>query len=463
MNDLALENTADHNNKKHLTVNFFVTGVITIIFIVMPLSAGGYYFARSTALQSTVERVASEIREKLLVRVQAEQALARPEVMSALGKAMANVAGVGAATIYDASGKALWSSSANRFLGQGERARFTAVSSGSVRQVSFDYSFLSAEAWKSIVTSDSTWQSALIHLDDKSNKPIGVVQLSIDSSRDLAGAARFAVLLSIALLLATLFLFFLLYSNFRKGVQMIEKQEEKMNHQITRLSNLLTINKSMQTSIKTASARAVELNEQFLRRVGADLHDGPAQMIGFAAMRLNKISKEDAAKALGHEFHAVREALDESLDEIRGISSGLVLPELASMSFEQCLRKVVLLHSSKSDAEVEQFYSDLPDDIQLPIKICAYRFVQEGLNNAERHGKATKCRLRSDIRDGVLVVSLKDNGMGFRKSQLSTDVGHLGLMGLKDRIESLGGKFNINSELGVGTALKFSVDLGEEG
>jgi len=219
----------------------------------------------------------------------------------------------------------------------------------------------------------------------------------------------------------------------------------------------------MQTSIKTASARAVELNEQFLRRVGADLHDGPAQMIGFAAMRLNKISKEDAAKALGHEFHAVREALDESLDEIRGISSGLVLPELASMSFEQCLRKVVLLHSSKSDAEVEQFYSDLPDDIQLPIKICAYRFVQEGLNNAERHGKATKCRLRSDIRDGVLVVSLKDNGMGFRKSQLSTDVGHLGLMGLKDRIESLGGKFNINSELGVGTALKFSVDLGEEG
>jgi len=52
---------------------------------------------------------------------------------------------------------------------------------------------------------------------------------------------------------------------------------------------------------------------------------------------------------------------------------------------------------------------------------------------------------------------LKDNGKGFRTSLLEKDSRHLGLIGLKDRIESIGGSFTINSELGVGTAIKFTV------
>ena len=45
--------------------------------------------------------------------------------------------------------------------------------------------------------------------------------------------------------------------------------------------------------MKTASSRAVELNEQFLRRTGADLHDGPAQLIGYAMLRINEISNKE--------------------------------------------------------------------------------------------------------------------------------------------------------------------------
>jgi len=287
----------------------------------------------------------------------------------------------------------------------------------------------------------------------------GVALLNIDHQQELATARSTSIGLMSFLFISTMLLFLLLYFNFRRGIKTIEDQEERLSHQIARLSNLLSVNKNMQKSMKTASARAVELNEQFLRRVGADLHDGPAQMIGFAVLRLNQVSKQEAAKELSQEFHTVRDALDESLEEIRGISSGLVLPELEQMNMEQCLRKVVTLHGSKSDCEVSQFYQDLSDDIPLPVKICAYRFVQEGLNNAHRHGQAKKCRLNGFVKDDILHLSLKDNGMGFRKSSLSTEGGHLGLMGLKDRIESLGGKFNINSELGVGTALKLSISL----
>jgi len=139
-----------------------------------------------------------------------------------------------------------------------------------------------------------------------------------------------------------------------------------------------------------------------------------------------------------------------------------VLPELENMNVEQCLRKVVMLHTANSKAKVDQFYQDMPDDIALPIKICVYRFIQEGLNNAQRHGQADKCRLSAYTKGDDLIVSLKDNGMGFRKSKLVTDGGHhLGLIGLKDRIESLGGTFSVNSELGVGTALKVVLNFSD--
>lgn len=232
-----------------------------------------------------------------------------------------------------------------------------------------------------------------------------------------------------------------------------------MNKQILRLSNLLAINKTMQKSMKTANSRAVELNEQFLRRIGSDIHDGPAQSIGYAVLRLDRITKGQTSSEFKQEFHVVKEALTNSLTEIRGISSGLVLPELEQMTLEECFKTVVRRHAEHSEIIVSQYYKDLPEDIALPVKISAYRFVQEGLNNAHRHGRAKKCRVSAYVKDGVLHLSLKDNGMGFRKSQLSAQDGHLGLMGLKDRIESLGGRFSINSELGVGTAIKVSIAL----
>lgn len=376
-----------------------------------------------------------------------------------LGEQAMRIEGVRNIAIYDSSRALLWSSQQGIQLSNAEQESFSSVArDATVSYQSFEHSLLSLNTWRRVLVKDFTQTPILaaFRLQDGSTN---VVKMLVDSQQELSAARRVASRLMMIVGAGTLLLFLLLYSSFRRGIKKISEQEQKMNHQIARLSNLLNVNKSMQKSMKTASARAVELNEQFLRRVGADLHDGPAQMIGFSVLRLNQVSKQEDAKQFGHEFHAVREALDEALEEIRGISSGLVLPELQQLSLEECLRKVITLHGTKSDAVVKQYYQDIPDDIPLPIKICAYRFLQEGLNNAERHGEAQKCRLTAQAKEDVLHLSLKDNGMGFRKSKLSVEGGHLGLMGLKDRIESLGGKFSINSELGVGTALKLSVGL----
>ncbi len=479
---------SEGKQKVNLTRQFMLSGLIAVVLIVSLATLRGYYSLRGYSVRDAGDVVASRVNDvsnRVVASMVGDQngdakGLDNSNLVTRLGLTLNRIRDVTSVELYRIDKRYVWSSSPNNTTSSDAAGSVTRASAPQLSEreleafnrilenpdidnVVLDERFTEINTWLDAVVNKPKVLPMLVRLTDGTGRDLGIAKLTRDFSGALVGPRHFGFRLLVFALLAALLLFSMLYLNFRRGVKTIERQEQKLTHQISRLSNLLAINKTMQKSIKTASARAVELNEQFLRRVGADLHDGPAQMIGYAVLRLNNVSKNEAAKQFGHEFHAVKEALDESLEEIRGISSGLVLPELEQMSLEECLRKVITLHGAKSDAEVAQFYQDLPQDIPLPIKICAYRFLQEGLNNAHRHGAAEKCRVSAYVQKDELIIALKDNGMGFRKSTLGSGSGvHLGLTGLKDRIESLGGTFAINSELGVGTALKFSVSLNED-
>ncbi len=409
---------------------------------------------RSTGVELEGHRAAMRVSE-LVGMISQNASRIEQRHVSMVGQSFKYLNGIENAVIYSADLKPVWPIKPDRALKATEKSLSTALLADTTKlETVIDRDFSNIDTWIDVLLGKDHTLPLLIKLKDRSGKAFAIARVDYDFEDAIQYARHFGFRVFLFSLICSALLFLSLYYTFRRGIKTIEQQEEKLNHQISRLSNLLNDNKTLQQSMKTASARAVELNEQFLRRVGADLHDGPAQMIGFAVLRLNQVSKQEPAKHFGHEFHAVREALDESLEEIRGISSGLVLPELEIMTLEECLRKVVTLHGAKSQAEVTQFYQDIPDNIALPIKICAYRFIQEGLNNAHRHGQAEKCRLSAYSKGDQLIISLKDNGIGFRKSKLTHGGAHLGLVGLKDRVESLGGTFSINSELGVGTALK---------
>lgn len=491
MNDITLYSTAEAK-KRGLNRRFIVAGLTSILLIVTALTAGGYFRLQESALRDMLRHVSSELQQyseskAFLAALKAPAAdpvtetqvrqgansssvkvnkgkLSQQTRLAAtlLGTRAMKISSVNSVAVHNADIVGLWQSNESFRISSEQRpSAIKLVQSAGKPYVSLQHDLFGATAWLEALTNEYPVSEVLVAIQLPNNNK-SVIKLAVDMRGELSLARGLAGQLLLILTISTVLLFLLLFYIFRRGIHTINEQEERLNDQIARLSKLLTANKDMQRSMKTASARAVELNEQFLRRVGADLHDGPAQMIGFAVLRLAQVNKQEVAKQFGHEFHAVRQALDESLEEIRGISSGLVLPELEHMSLEECLRKVVVLHGSKSDAEVAQYYQDLPNNIPLPIKITAYRFTQEGLNNAHRHGKATKCRLNAFVKGDVLHLSLKDNGTGFRKSTLSPSGGHLGLMGLKDRVESLGGRFSINSELGVGTALKLSISLRDD-
>ncbi|MDZ4311075.1 MAG: histidine kinase [Cypionkella sp.] len=235
-----------------------------------------------------------------------------------------------------------------------------------------------------------------------------------------------------------------------------------IDRQLAAMKDLAAGNLALRLRVQGAAARFASVNDQTLRRIGADLHDGPAQLMGFAALRLDALQGQVSGRA-AEDLAAVQRAVKDSILEIRSIARGLSLPDIEQKSLEDILRGVAEAHAARTGTAVAlhcQVISDLP----AAVKICCYRFVQEGLNNAWHHAEGQGQEVRVTLLGDQLDLQVLDRGAGFLQLPvdfLREDAG-LGLAGLADRVESLGGHISFaNRSDGPGAALRMVLDLKE--
>lgn len=261
---------------------------------------------------------------------------------------------------------------------------------------------------------------------------------------------------------ATMAMLLLLFVIVRRGDRIIDRQQVALRRQMQEQAQLHRQNVTLQHRITLATQEFSTINELTHRRLGADLHDGPAQLLTLILLRLDELSQwrdrylEDGGEIDNDALETIRSAAQDSLQEIRGISRGLALPEINELSLEEELYLVVQRHEQRTDSKVELSLGDLPDDVPLPYKICIYRLVQEALNNAFHHAGGKQQRVCAGSRDGQLHVQVEDAGEGIAEAALQTQVrgrSRLGLVGMRYRVESLGGSFNIESAPGRGTRI----------
>ena len=222
--------------------------------------------------------------------------------------------------------------------------------------------------------------------------------------------------------------------------------------------------------IELASRRAVALNERNLRRIGSELHDGPAQSLGFALLKLDSIiedeSDSDASSKLtqkGRVVDKIQIALRDALQEIRSLSAGLVIPDLNDLCADSAIQKVIDRHEKRTSSKVQRHLIKLPPSLGLSSKICIYRFIQEGLNNAFRHGQGIDQSVNIKIHNLYVIIKVRDGGPGMKDTDIDNDTEHLGLQGLRERVESLGGTFYIsNNKLSSGVTLVAILPINSE-
>jgi signal transduction histidine kinase len=244
------------------------------------------------------------------------------------------------------------------------------------------------------------------------------------------------------------------------------------------LTELLDRNNELHADLRSAYRRLRDNNEILMRRVSAELHDVPAQLIGFALLRLdalratsagpggNGAANQDRAgqgdAAEPRTYETIRTALAESLDEIRKISAGLAAPEVSTLSLSDLLRAAANRHAERTGALVDIDIAELPDIVVPALKTCVYRFVQEGLNNAYKHAGGRGQLVHAHQDGSMLEIRVSDQGPGFPPdAQVIGSAGRLGLAGLRTRIESLGGALEIRSRPGHGTDLLARFNLNE--
>ncbi len=249
----------------------------------------------------------------------------------------------------------------------------------------------------------------------------------------------------------------LLFRIVLSGSRVIEAQQETLQKRLSDMQNMANQNRDLRLRIQAASGRASSLNERYLRRISADLHDGPAQNLAVAALRLHRIAATDDATKREVEVSEIRQVLDSAMHEIRGISRGLVLPELEAMTLDNVLERATASHEGRTKTEVTLMRNDTDGaTLDQPQKICVYRFVQEGLTNAFKHGGGVGQLVSADITGGTLTVRVCDQGDAGSPKQPGSG---LGLSGLQERVESLGGSFSSAANQPQGTIITMQLNL----
>jgi hypothetical protein len=254
----------------------------------------------------------------------------------------------------------------------------------------------------------------------------------------------------------TLTMLGLLFGIVLRGSRTIDMQRRALETQIDDLSMLLRQNETLRARIQRASKRTSENMENFLRRIGSELHDGPAQFLAVASLRVDALKPLVEARTGSDgersDLAIIRDSLAEALAEIRQICSGLMLPELNSLAPRALLVNAVAAHERRTRSAVELDIDGAPNSMPRPFKICVYRFVQETLNNASRHADGAGQKVSCRCEGGTIEVTVSDTGSGFDPAQVEAG-SRLGLRGLRERVESLGGTMTVDSVPGAGTRI----------
>jgi len=219
----------------------------------------------------------------------------------------------------------------------------------------------------------------------------------------------------------------------------------------TELVGTALANAEAQAALTASRARIVAAADTARRRLERNLHDGAQQSLVSLALKLRatKAAVSPAAHALREQLDGVEGGLTAALEELREIASGIHPAVLT----EGGLRPALIALARRSPVPVH-LDGGVEGRLPEPVEFAVYYVVAEALTNVAKHADASRVDVQMEVEAGKLQVTVRDDGRG------GADVsGGSGLVGLKDRVETLGGAISLQSPPGAGTSLGIAIPL----
>jgi signal transduction histidine kinase len=214
-------------------------------------------------------------------------------------------------------------------------------------------------------------------------------------------------------------------------------------------------NAESRAELTASRARIVAAADETRRRIERDLHDGTQQQLVSLILELRAAQATEPPEVaeLRAQLARAEQGLAGVLDELREISRGIHPAILSTGGLAPALAAL----ARRSAVSVEL---DLRAEQRLPdhVEVAAYYVVSEALTNAAKHANASVVQIELTAEGAIVRLAIRDDGVG------GADLGRgSGLVGLRDRIEALGGTLQLTSPTGAGTTLQIEIPLPGEG
>jgi signal transduction histidine kinase len=227
---------------------------------------------------------------------------------------------------------------------------------------------------------------------------------------------------------------------------------EQRLEQFTALAATAIANAESRSELAASRARIVAASDDARRRIERDLHDGAQQRLVSLGLDLRLAESTlppdlvDARRTLAR----VAGELDFVMEELREMSRGIHPAILSEGGLGPALRML-----TRRSAIPVVLGHVVDCRLAEPIEVAAYYAVSEALANAAKHANASRVDVEALALDGTLRLSIRDDGVGGAEPRNGS-----GLVGLRDRVEALGGSIEITSPPGQGTHVVVRLPLG---
>src|SRR5580692_9060439 len=254
-------------------------------------------------------------------------------------------------------------------------------------------------------------------------------------------------------------------SNVELSLEITQRKaaEEALQKSERHYSQLLEKSERLQEQLRRLSRQILSAQEDERKKISRELHDVIAQTLTGINVRLSALKREASinTKGLDRNIASTQRLVEKSVNIVHEFARELRPAVLDDLGLIPALHSFVKLFSRRTRIRVHLKVFAGVEQLDAARRTVLYRVAQEALTNVARHAHASRVEVSIQKLDGAVCMKIRDNGKGLPAGSAWSDkkIERLGLLGMRERLEMVGGNFAIESIPGKGTTVTAQIPL----
>lgn len=242
--------------------------------------------------------------------------------------------------------------------------------------------------------------------------------------------------------------------------EIIQRKAVEESLRMSEQTSIVLLDKSrqMQEELRHLSRQLLSAQEEERRKISRELHDVIAQTLTGINLRLASLKSESqiSTSQLQKKITSTQRLVEKSVEIVHRFARELRPTVLDDLGLIPALQSFMKVFMADTGVRVSLKVSAMIEQSSGSIRTALFRIAQEALTNVGRHANASQAEVSIQCQDGIIQMEIKDDGQGFEADEKMNQTTHnrLGLLGMRERVEMVGGNFGIKSAPGTPTIVR---------